>query len=149
MEKLGLQLQELKIPTAFTQLDGSLAGRPATFMIELTEVKMGSHEVAIWFIMDHPMVLGLAWLLKQNPSIDWKRNWKSTQNPLDRKPQRKWNNVAICGLLRKQKEKKHSFRLRAGGGNYLFLVNTRDWRMCLVNESWMCSPPPTITWAVQ
>lgn len=70
LEKLGMQLRELKVPVAFYYLDGSLAR-------ELVEMKIGAHKETISFIiapdMDRPIVLVLAWSLNWNPSINWRR----------------------------------------------------------------------------
>lgn len=65
-------------------------------MTEPIGVKMGPYEETIRFIvalgMDHPMILGLAWLVKWNPTIDWERKvLKSTGKTQSRKLQGKWN----------------------------------------------------------
>lgn len=42
VEEMGLHLRQLKVPVAFCQLDGSVAGAaPATFITEPIEMKMG------------------------------------------------------------------------------------------------------------
>lgn len=75
-EKLRMHLRQLKTSIVFSQLDGTLAGGGPTS--KPVEMRMGPHKETINFIiapgMDHPMVLGLAWLEKWNPSIDWRKN---------------------------------------------------------------------------
>lgn len=75
VEKLGIQLKWLKVPVAFCQLDGSVAGSIlAMFVTELVEMQMGSHTETLSFIvaseMECPWVLELAWLKKWNPYLN-------------------------------------------------------------------------------
>lgn len=80
VRKLGMRLRELKSLIAFSQLDETIAGGvSATFLTEQVELKIGTHTKNICFFvvpgMTETMMLGLAWLKKWNPSIDWERNW--------------------------------------------------------------------------
>lgn len=78
VEKLGLQLQEPKVPMAFCQLDGSVAAAtPTTFVTEPVEMRLGAHTETLSFIvvsgMERPLVLGLVWLLKWNSYVNSRR----------------------------------------------------------------------------
>lgn len=64
VEKLGMQLGELKRPIAFTQLAGSVArGELATFLTKPVEMRVGAHVETIQLIvtpgMTETLILGL------------------------------------------------------------------------------------------
>lgn len=84
VEKLGLQLQEPKVSMTFCQLDGSVAApsarptnKPATFVTEPIEMRLGAHTETLSFIvvsgMERPLVLGLVWLPKWNSCMNSRR----------------------------------------------------------------------------
>lgn len=65
MEKLGLRIQQLRVPTAFYQLDGIVTwGAWSHFIMEPVEMQMGKHWDTLSFIiapgMERPLLLGLA-----------------------------------------------------------------------------------------
>ncbi|XP_058041925.1 uncharacterized protein LOC131199783 [Ahaetulla prasina] len=77
VEKMELKLRTLSKPIAFAQLDGSVAGGgPAHFVTEPIEMIIGDHREILNFIvapgMDQPLLLGLSWLRKWNPHINWR-----------------------------------------------------------------------------
>lgn len=71
-------MPELKVPVAFCQLDGTVAGgAPATFVTEPVVMRMGAHTETLSFIvtpgMEGPLILGMAWLLKWKPYVNWRK----------------------------------------------------------------------------
>lgn len=75
--KLWVCLRRLKNPISFCQLGGSVAGGiPATFTTEPMDLTMGHHSKTLTFIvvpgMEWSLVLGLTWLKKWNPQVDWR-----------------------------------------------------------------------------
>lgn len=78
VEKLRIRPRRLKCPIAFCQLNGSVVGGiPAMFVTEPLEMQMGAHSETLSFIvapgMERPLVLGLAWLKRWNPQVDWRK----------------------------------------------------------------------------
>lgn len=78
MEKLGLRLRQLKVPIAFCQLDGTMTrGSLAHFITDPVEMWMGNHRETLSFIMslglERPLLLGLAWLQKWSPYVNWQK----------------------------------------------------------------------------
>lgn len=79
MEKLGLRLQQLRVPTAFCQLDGTVArGALAHFITDPVEMWMENHWETLSFIMslglERPLLLGLACLQKWNLYVNWQKS---------------------------------------------------------------------------
>lgn len=75
--KMGESLRRLKTPIVFCQLDGYVAGAIlANFATKSLNLLMGSHSKTLVFIMtpgiEWPLVLGLTWLKKRNPIVDWR-----------------------------------------------------------------------------
>lgn len=75
--KLEIRLRRLKELISFCQRDGSIAGGiPATLAITPIRLTMGSHSKSLTFTvapgMEWPLILGLAWLKKWNPWVDWR-----------------------------------------------------------------------------
>lgn len=52
-------------------------GAPATFVTEPVVMRMGAHIETLSFIvtlgMEGPLILGMAWLLKWKPYVNWKK----------------------------------------------------------------------------
>ncbi|KAM6437843.1 uncharacterized protein PHA67_000023 [Liasis olivaceus] len=73
---LGLRVRRLREPLTLSQLDGSMAGGgPAQYRTELVVLTVGTSWEELGLVVtpvaDHALVLGLAWLTRQNPHIDW------------------------------------------------------------------------------
>ncbi|KAM6443609.1 uncharacterized protein PHA67_021891 [Liasis olivaceus] len=73
---LGLRVRRLREPLTLSQLDGSTAGGgPAQYHTEPVVLTVGTSWEELGLVVDpvadHALVLGLAWLTRQNPHIDW------------------------------------------------------------------------------
>lgn len=76
-KEMKLNLKLLKRPLAFCQLDGTMSGGdPAKFITERLELQTGDHVETLKFVvapgMERPLILGLPWLQKWNPRINWR-----------------------------------------------------------------------------
>lgn len=76
IEELGVCMVKLKKPIKFKQMDSStLGGAPATHITEPVRLEIGEHQEDIRFIvvdkMIEPIILGLAWLDKWEPTSWW------------------------------------------------------------------------------
>lgn len=79
VKKLGISLRQLRVPIAFCQLDGTMAGEGGGlqhFVMELVELQIGNHWETLSFIvapgMERPLLLGLVWFQKWNSSVNWR-----------------------------------------------------------------------------
>lgn len=108
VEKFGIRLRRLKIPIALGQVDGSVAGGiPATFTTVSLEMTMGSQSETLSFTvtpgMNRLLILGLNWLKKWNPRVDWRKGllkfpvWGKTPCSTERKPQKDpWQEISAA-----------------------------------------------------
>lgn len=89
--RLGLRLIRLKKPIAFEQVDGStLGGAPTTHVMELVQLGIGTHREHLRFVvvdtMIEPVILGLAWLDKWEPTIWWEGGFRKLHLKLGPEP---------------------------------------------------------------
>lgn len=73
-DSLGVHIVKLRVPIVFEQMDGStLGGQTATHFTKLVRLKIGEHwERVRFFVVDRmiePIILGLSWLDKREPTI--------------------------------------------------------------------------------
>lgn len=87
VDNLAIWVRTLQTPIRFEQMDGSiLGGVPATHVTELVRLEIGEHWEYIRFVvvdtMIEPLILGLTWLDKWQPTIWWEEGFRKLRLPL-------------------------------------------------------------------
>ena len=73
--QLGIERESLEKPIHATALDGHLLGRVTHRSVPLSMALSGNHTEVLTFHLirspQQPLILGLPWLKRHNPHIDW------------------------------------------------------------------------------